>query len=154
MLQKDPSKRPSINQLLKHPLVEKRIQNFLEDKDFRDEFSHTLLHNQDVFKAFQARKDDEDRQRKQLEDMKKQAAAREEEARRLKLEEEEQLRKKMEMMQVQQKYKPPQSYYNQYKGDDDGFFYQQLESYKQQLQKDIEADQESYSYKISGGSSS
>lgn len=71
MLQKDPNRRPTINQILKMPLIEKRISLFLDDKDFKDEFSHTLLHNQDVFKAFQRRKEDEDRQRKQLEDMKK-----------------------------------------------------------------------------------
>jgi NIMA (never in mitosis gene a)-related kinase len=64
MLQKDPTKRPSINQILKMPIIEKRITMFLDDQDFKDEFSHTLLHNQDVFKAFQRRKDDEDRQRK------------------------------------------------------------------------------------------
>jgi hypothetical protein len=71
MLQKDPSKRPTINAILKMPMIEKRISMFLDDQDFKDEFSHTLLHNQDVFKAFQKRKEDEDRQRKQLEDMKK-----------------------------------------------------------------------------------
>jgi len=34
------------------PLIERRISQFLDDEDFKDEFSHTLLHNQDVFKAF------------------------------------------------------------------------------------------------------
>ena len=35
------------------PVIERRISLFLEDTDFKDEFSHTLLHNQDVFKSFQ-----------------------------------------------------------------------------------------------------
>ena len=85
MLQKDPTKRPSINQILKMPIIEKRITMFLDDQDFKDEFSHTLLHNQDVFKAFQKRKEDEDRQRKQLDDMKKkqQLAAEEDKVRQL-----------------------------------------------------------------------
>ena len=61
MLQKDPTRRPTINQLLRMPIIEKRIQQFLEGQDFKDEFSHTLLHNQDVFKAFQRKKEDEDR---------------------------------------------------------------------------------------------
>jgi NIMA (never in mitosis gene a)-related kinase len=64
MLQKDPAKRPNVNQILKMAPIEKRISQFLDDQDFRDEFSHTLLHNQDVFKAFQRRKDDEERQKK------------------------------------------------------------------------------------------
>jgi NIMA (never in mitosis gene a)-related kinase len=45
MLQKDPARRPSINAILKMPIIEKRIGQFLEDADFKDEFSHTLLHN-------------------------------------------------------------------------------------------------------------
>jgi NIMA (never in mitosis gene a)-related kinase len=52
LLQKDPTKRPTINAVLKMPLIERRISMFLDDQDFKDEFSHTLLHNQDVFKAF------------------------------------------------------------------------------------------------------
>lgn len=52
LLQKDPAKRPSINTILKMPIIERRISQFLDDEDFKDEFSHTLLHNQDVFKAF------------------------------------------------------------------------------------------------------
>jgi len=41
------------------PMIEKRISTFLEDQDFKDEFSHTLLHNHDVFKAFQRRLEDD-----------------------------------------------------------------------------------------------
>lgn len=42
------------------PIIEKRIGQFLEDKDFKDEFSHTLLHNQDVFKAFARKREDDE----------------------------------------------------------------------------------------------
>lgn len=52
MLVKDPKKRPSINEVLKMPLVEKRISQFLGKDEFKDEFAHTILHNQDIFKAF------------------------------------------------------------------------------------------------------
>lgn len=41
------------------PIIARRISNFLEDTDFKDEFSHTLLHNKDVFKEFQRRQEDD-----------------------------------------------------------------------------------------------
>jgi NIMA (never in mitosis gene a)-related kinase 1/4/5 len=71
MLQKDPARRPSVNAILKMPIIERRIGQFLEDKDFKDEFSHTLLHNQDVFKAFARKREDEERAKKQQEELKK-----------------------------------------------------------------------------------
>jgi septal ring factor EnvC (AmiA/AmiB activator) len=78
-----------------------------------------------VFKAFQRRKEDEDRQRKQLEDMKKKQAVEEDKLRKQR-EEEEQARKRMEQLYLQQQkpvsYKPPQSYQAQYGGDNDFFF--------------------------------
>jgi NIMA (never in mitosis gene a)-related kinase len=52
MLQRDAKLRPTINQILKHPHIAKRIQYYLGDQDFKDEFSHTILHNQDAFKTF------------------------------------------------------------------------------------------------------
>lgn len=45
VLTKDPTRRPTVNQILKIPIIESRISQFLEDQDFKDEFSHTLLHN-------------------------------------------------------------------------------------------------------------
>lgn len=81
MLQKDPARRPTINAILKMPIIERRIQQFLDDQDFRDEFSHTLLHNQDVFKAFQRRKEDDDKSVKQVEEMKKRKSEEEEKQR-------------------------------------------------------------------------
>jgi NIMA (never in mitosis gene a)-related kinase len=52
ILVRDPNRRPSINDLLKSPLIKSRIKRYLEEDDFKSEFSHTLLHNQDVFKMF------------------------------------------------------------------------------------------------------
>ena len=57
LLQRDPIARPSIHQILKIPIIEKRIKNFLQGELFRDEFSHTLLHKQDVFAEFRKRKE-------------------------------------------------------------------------------------------------
>lgn len=52
MLNKDPNKRPNINQVLKYPVIYERIQKLLNEQDFKDEFSHTILHNQNVFDQF------------------------------------------------------------------------------------------------------
>ena len=51
-LQKNPSQRPTINAILNMPLIKKRIKNYLQDDLFKQEFSHTLLHNQNVFEEF------------------------------------------------------------------------------------------------------
>lgn len=101
---------------------------FLDDQDFKDEFSHTLLHNQDVFKAFQRRKEDEDKKAKQLEELRKKQALQAEEEK-MRQREEEAARKKLEQMQLRPAYKPPQQYQAQFQGDAD-FFYLQLDSYK------------------------
>ena len=55
LLVKDPRNRPSISDILKMPLLKPRINSFLEGDDFKEEFSHTLLHNKDVFKEFSKR---------------------------------------------------------------------------------------------------
>ena len=52
MLSKDPNLRPSIHQILKTPVIEKRIQRFLKAEIFKEEFAHGLLHNQNVFEEF------------------------------------------------------------------------------------------------------
>ena len=51
MLVVDPSQRPSISQILAKPIIRNRINNFLNEKDFQEEFSHTILHNHNVMKA-------------------------------------------------------------------------------------------------------
>jgi NIMA (never in mitosis gene a)-related kinase 1/4/5 len=48
MLEVDVEKRITINQILKRPIISKRIKQFLNDNTFKNEFSHTILHNQQV----------------------------------------------------------------------------------------------------------
>jgi hypothetical protein len=87
MLQRDPAKRPNINQLLKSPIISDRIKKLLNEDDFKDEFSHTILHNQNVFDEFrsiQAKK-------KAEEEEKKKAAMKEEEEKKMALEMEKKL---------------------------------------------------------------
>jgi NIMA (never in mitosis gene a)-related kinase len=52
MLQRDPAKRPTVHQLLQVPCIEMRITRFLKADVFKEEFAHTLLHNQNVFEEF------------------------------------------------------------------------------------------------------
>ena len=40
----DPDKRPSINEILKLQIIKSRIKNFLNENQYDDEFSHTILH--------------------------------------------------------------------------------------------------------------
>jgi len=69
MLNKDPNKRPNVNQILKYPVIAERIKKLLNEEDFKDEFSHTILHNQNVFDEFKAiqsrKKADEERKLKE-----------------------------------------------------------------------------------------
>lgn len=67
LLVKDPARRPTINQILKMPFINSRISTFLGDQDYKDEFSHTLLHNKDVFKDFQKRLEEEKRRKEEEE---------------------------------------------------------------------------------------
>ena len=41
----DYEKRPSINEILKLSIIKSRIKNFLNENQYDDEFSHTILHN-------------------------------------------------------------------------------------------------------------
>lgn len=52
MLQKDPAMRPTIHQILRTPQIQGRIRQFLGGETFKDEFAHTILHNQNVFDEF------------------------------------------------------------------------------------------------------
>ena len=45
LLSVDTNKRPSINEILRLPILSSRIKNFLSELDFNAEFSHTILHN-------------------------------------------------------------------------------------------------------------
>jgi NIMA (never in mitosis gene a)-related kinase len=44
LLIKDPARRPNINQVLKLPVITRRIQAYLSDEDFKNEFAHSVLH--------------------------------------------------------------------------------------------------------------
>lgn len=44
MLQKDPNKRPSVNQILKLPFLQERIRRLLPEDYWNEEFSHTIIH--------------------------------------------------------------------------------------------------------------
>jgi NIMA (never in mitosis gene a)-related kinase 1/4/5 len=97
MLQRDPAKRPNINQLLKSPIIADRIKKLLNEDDFKDEFSHTILHNQNVFDEFRAIQS----KKKAEEEQKKQEAKKEEEEKKMA----EELEKKLAAVNLNQ-YKP------------------------------------------------
>ena len=40
MLNKDPSKRPNINKIVRYPLIEERAKKMLDKETFEKEFSH------------------------------------------------------------------------------------------------------------------
>jgi hypothetical protein len=46
MLQREPSRRPNINEVLKRPVMQRRIRQFLSESIEKSEFSHTVLHGQ------------------------------------------------------------------------------------------------------------
>jgi serine/threonine protein kinase len=50
MLRKEPRARPSVNQLIRRPLVLERIQGFLSARALASELNHTVLHGQSVFR--------------------------------------------------------------------------------------------------------
>ena len=49
MLKPEPKDRPTINHILKHDLIAPLARKFLTDDQFISEFSHTVLHNQNIF---------------------------------------------------------------------------------------------------------
>lgn len=49
LLRTDPLKRPSANEILRLPLIKRRISSFLNEAQMKDEFSHTVLHKKNVF---------------------------------------------------------------------------------------------------------
>jgi serine/threonine protein kinase len=51
MLNTTPNRRPSVAQILRMPFIRSRIENFLTESVRFSEFSHTVIHNQDVFSA-------------------------------------------------------------------------------------------------------
>ena len=45
MLNETSMKRPNITEILNYPIIKLRIKKFLNEKEYQDEFSHTVLHN-------------------------------------------------------------------------------------------------------------
>ena len=120
MLKRNPAQRPTIHQLLKVPVIERRIERFIQGDVFREEFSHTLLHNQNVFDEFKRIQ-----QQRQAEEEKKNAA-------------EEQARQAQEQMANMQVYQPPAPFMQQY--NDPAFFNYEYQKYKAHLASSNEED--------------
>ena len=51
MLRKNPKDRPSINAILRAPIIRQRIEKFLSQTLIQSEFSHTVLHKQGPLRA-------------------------------------------------------------------------------------------------------
>lgn len=51
MLNIDANRRPTISQILKQDIIKTRIRRFLSESMHNNEFSHTILHKQNLFQA-------------------------------------------------------------------------------------------------------
>lgn len=72
----DPNKRPTVGQMLKLPFITHRIRNVLTESVRFQEFSHTILHNQNLFvanKPNDPRSRQEEQRKKAEEDLRKKA---------------------------------------------------------------------------------
>lgn len=49
MLARDERQRPNINQVLASPLITRRIRAFLNSSQIKEEFSHTIIHNKNIY---------------------------------------------------------------------------------------------------------
>lgn len=74
-------------------MIAERIKRLLNEEDFKDEFSHTILHNQNVFDEFKAIQS-----KKKVEEEKKQKEAEEEQKK-------QEMQQQMENMHLED-YKP------------------------------------------------
>lgn len=89
------------------PQIQPRIAQFLGGETFKDEFAHTILHNQDVFEEFR---------RAQIA-MKEQAEKAKRDAQLL------EAQKKMQQLDINKAYKPPQAYLDKQQNDPSFFEY-------------------------------
>ena len=64
MLAVDPTRRPKVSQILKRPFMTSRIRAFLTESVRMDEFSHTVLHKQDLFDAAAVKREETNRKQK------------------------------------------------------------------------------------------
>lgn len=120
MLNRDPSKRPNINSILKMPCIADRIKLLLNEDDFKDEFSHTILHNKNVFdefRAIQAKKKSDEEKKQQEEKLEAEAAQKKKE-----------LESQMSAMKLKE-YKPKY-------GQDQQLFNEMYMDYVNRLQKE------------------
>jgi hypothetical protein len=62
MLARDERSRPNINQVLASPLITRRIRAFLNSSQIKEEFSHTIIHNKNLYDIHK-----EETKKKQLE---------------------------------------------------------------------------------------
>lgn len=49
MLEMRPDQRPDVNKILNTPLIQRRIKSYLTETVYKHEFSHTVLHKENVF---------------------------------------------------------------------------------------------------------
>jgi serine/threonine protein kinase len=56
LLAVDPRQRPTINEVLKMPIIMGRIRQFLSENKYNDEFSHTIIHRSPVLEENSRRK--------------------------------------------------------------------------------------------------
>ena len=101
----DPTKRPTVGQVLKLPFITHRIKNVLTESVRFQEFSHTILHNQNLFSAQkQGERNKEDELRKKQEEERKKV---EEERRKfeLRVKEEEEKRKEKILKEAEARLK-------------------------------------------------
>ena len=133
MLKRDPAQRPTIHQLLKVKCIEDRIGKYLSHDVFKDEFSHTLLHNQNVFEEFKkiqaAKKEAEDKKLKEMEEQE-----------RLKALEDQRAKEVADAAAKLNLYQPPQSYMDKFNSDPN-FFDFAHQKYLADLQKESSYDE-------------
>lgn len=66
LLKVEPSERPNINQILKFPLISDQIPSFLDEETFKDEFSHTIIHNKMYFEKPDKKEDKKEEEEAKL----------------------------------------------------------------------------------------
>ncbi len=66
LIKVDPEDRPNINQILKFPLISEQIPAFLDEDTFKDEFSHTIIHNKMYFEKPDKKEDTKEEEEAKL----------------------------------------------------------------------------------------
>ena len=63
MLNVNSFKRPSIGEILRSKIISPRIKNFLNENEFKNEFSHTILHSYNLLKSNNSDENFKDKER-------------------------------------------------------------------------------------------